>query len=548
MVTYDTIPAPNKRPLSAETDIIELQRKPEGTLIEEDFKNVLRRYNLRDGLIALGNVSKYIFNSENSNKIGQVAYREPETGIIVSQFALAYLANILLISGANDYRSKYISQKDNWLSLCYSYSNGLADPLLAEDSRVSNKDRFRSFMIRTYTEQRSYQFSPLYMIARTIVIFDELTKSIQPDKIEPLSEIFQRETDLNIYDYLRLCFAIFALTKRRVTFDVATFTKANIPQFKDLLTEEKMIKLIDVFKADYWKFRKQDTDMNKKLDPLFTKTRFNPLQVYPIIEVDAKHLGYSYVIPNIMTYVKRAFGGLYWWFHRYFEDKKEQQYFRDYFGHVFQEYVGKILKGIYGSKSVHGEISYGKSSNFIDWWVERDDKIYLFESKAYQFALLSKQTGDREIVTRNEIKKITEAITQVYKRMQDIQKYEELKRFRGKTIVPFIIFMDVPFVSDSLYKLWIKEALWKIEQKKKIPGLKDSSIFLLNIEDLELYDEVVDTIALEDVFQKFKGDTKKSFLSTIGEVKGKNLRNRYLDRIIKDFWKTGFGVLVDKKK
>ncbi len=83
-----------KRPLDAEADIIQLHQKTGGRATEDDFKSVLRRYNLRKGLITLGRKSNYIFHVHDQNKIGRVAYREPTTGAVITQFALAYIANI----------------------------------------------------------------------------------------------------------------------------------------------------------------------------------------------------------------------------------------------------------------------------------------------------------------------------------------------------------------------------------------------------------------------------------------------------------------------
>jgi len=536
-----------KRPLRAEADIIQLHHMNKGTATEADFRNVLRRYSLREGLISLGRISNYIFGTEDQNKIGQAAYREPHTGVIITQFALAYLANILLISGTNDYKSKRISEKDNLLALCNSYNNCLIDPALTKNGRITDENRFRSFMIRMDFQQMEYQFAPHYMMASTIVIFNELIQKVKPNKFEPLSQVFQKETGLSVYDYLRLCAAISAGSQKTATFSIATFSKANIPQLRDVLVEEKIVKLLNILKADYRKFRKEDASANERLNPIFTKTRLNPLVIYPIIETDAKYLGHSYVIPNVILYIRKSFGGLYWWFHRYFESKGEQQDFRNYFGYVFQEYVGRILKGIYGAKNVHGEIPYGKHSKFIDWWVEKDDKVYLFESKAYQFTLLSKQTGGSERIIANEVKKIAEAIEQVYNRVQDIPKFEELERFRGKRVIPFIVFMDIPFVSGYFYEPWIKKELGRIERGEQITGLKNFTIFLMNIEELELYDEAASTVELEDAFSKIKKDTKESFTSFLEKEKGASLRNRYLNEVYKDFWEIDFEMIVEKK-
>jgi len=535
----------SKRTLIAETDIIELHCKKEGTATEEDFKSVLRRYNFRDGLITLGQKSNLLFDTERQRN---GPYREPNTGVIITQFALAYLANILLISGANDYKSKYISQKDNLLTLCNSYSNCLIDYILVKNEGLVNQDDLRSFMIRAHSEQIEYQFSPAYMISRTVVIFNEIAQNIQPNKFESLSKIFEKETGLSLFDYLRLCFIIFAASHKTATFSIRSIAAGNIPQLKDLLVEEKVTKILNILKADYKTFRAEDAIQNKNLNSIFTKTRFNPLLIYPIIETDAKHLGDPYVIPNVIAFVRKSFGGLYWWFHRYFEAQGKQQDFRNYFGYVFQEYVGRILKNIYGENAVQGEIIYGDSLKFIDWWVEKDNKIYLFESKANQFRLPSKQTGDRELIIKNEIEtKVVDAISQVYKRIQDIPKYEELKKLQGKQIIPIIVFMDMPFISNSLYEPWIKEALIRQEQKVQITGLADYQIFLMNIEELELYDECANIIGLDDIFLKLRNNIEEGFLSILRKIKGVGLRNRYLDVVYKNFGEKGLWAIETNK-
>jgi hypothetical protein len=43
-------------------------------------------------------VSDYIYHSQDPNNVGRVGYREPSTGIVISQFGLAYLAAMLIKS------------------------------------------------------------------------------------------------------------------------------------------------------------------------------------------------------------------------------------------------------------------------------------------------------------------------------------------------------------------------------------------------------------------------------------------------------------------
>ena len=199
--------------------------------------------------------------------------------------------------------------------------------------------------------------------------------------------------------------------------------------------------------------------------------------------------------------------------------------------------MGIILKGIYGDQNVHSEIIYDKDKKFIDWWIEKGDKIYLFEAKASQFALKSLQTGNRELILAGEIKKIAESIRQVFKRVQDISNYDEFSIFRNKKIIPIIVFMDMPFISTNLYRSLINEALEEFEKEEQLNGLKDFQIHLMNIEDLESFDEAADKIGLEDVFADIKDDPSIDFSAIVSKVRNGNLRNRVLDKAFKDFWK-----------
>lgn len=546
MNTHDTIP--KARMMIVDSDLLELHNKPDGEVTEEDLKTVLRRYNLRDGLITLGQASSYIFSSEDPNNIGRAAYREPLTRVIISQFALAYLANILLISGANDYKSKYLGErgKDNWLILCNIYSNKLVQPELKKNFGGMDKNKLLSTMIRMYFEQMMpYQFDSVSLISRTIVLFNDIAERINPTKFKKLTEIFQNQTGLTIYDYLRLSMAIWAGAQKTATFRMDMFTQAKITQMKDILTEEKFKQFLDILKADYKKFRDVDANSNQKLNPDLTKTRFNPFHLYPIIETDTNNFGDPFVVPNFTCYAKKVFGGLYWWFHRYFEGQKKQLDFRNYFGDVFQEYVGIVLKNVFGEKNVHPEVLYDGNKTFIDWWVERNDKIYLFEAKANQFSLASMQTGDIEIIINGEIKKVADAVEQVYKRILDIPRYKELGMFLKKKVIPFIVFMDMPFISCDMYEELICEALEKRQKENTLTGLKDFPRNLLNIEELELFDGVVGKIELEDVFPAIKKDMREGFLSIVSKAKKSNLKNTFLDKIYGDFWKT-IGISQDK--
>jgi len=511
--------------------------KGEGRVTEEQLKEVLRRYNLRDGLISLGQVSNLAFNNNSKYRIGRSAFRDSNTGVFVTEFALAYLVNILIISGTNDYKSKQINNKQNLLTLLNIYSNDLVSPELQRDRSVpfTHKDLLSS-MVRMHLEQFEYQFDYMHLIARNLVIFNEIINLITPRRFQPLKIIFEKETGLTFRQYFFLVMAVWAVSQKTATFRKEVLTEAKIPSMQSSLTDEKVTNFLNMLSADYKTFREVDNDANANLEPIFTKYRFNPLLIYPIIKTD-KGSKDPYVIPNTLSFLKRGFGGLYWWFHNYFEKNNTQKDFRDYFGEVFEMYVGKILKQSYGEANVHPEIIYSKESKkFVDWWVEYNSTIYLFEVKSYQFALPTKQTGNLDLILKEVKSKIVESIEQVYKRMSEIEKYDELAVFRGKKIVPLIIFMEIPLVSGQLYKEMIAEELERLEEAGLV-GIKSEKIHLLNIEELELYTDAMDKISIEDVFVKYENNFTDSFTSIVHKEIGRKAVNKYLDEIYKDFWK-----------
>lgn len=527
--------------LYGDSDIGELKSKAEGRVTEDELKAVLKRYNLRDGLIALGKASNYIHNFKGEGSMGKTAFQDPETGVIVPQFGLAYLANTLIISGANDYKSKYIGNKQNLLILSNIYTNSLILPEINKtDSAPFEKKDLPSMLVRMYGEQLEYQFNSVLLIARTIVIYTDLINRIPSKRFDSFLIIFERETGLTFEEYFFLSMAVLACVQKTATFRKEALTEAQIPSMRKVLTDEKVTSFLKILSADYQTFRDEDRLMNATLDPVFTKFRFNPLLVYPIIKTDRTEID-PYVVPNALAFVKKAFGGLYWWFHRHFEASGNWQDFRNYYGEVFEQYVGKILKQMYGDAAVHPEIIY-KKGKFIDWWVERDSKIYLFEAKAYQFPLFIKQTGDLDLLVKEVKSKSVQAIEQVYNRMQDIERYDELAIFRGKQLIPIIVFMEIPLASGNLYKEIVDEELASLEQSG-LKGIKNTKIHFLNIEELELYGGAVDQISLEEAFARYENDIREGFLSIIGKTIGKQLRNKYLDNIYHSFWRKMTGEI-----
>jgi hypothetical protein len=519
--------------------IVELQRYKDGTLPERVLKDVFNRYDLFDSLQSLANKSLEIYKFNLNNISLGTLFRDPRSNILVTQFSLAYLANIFLISGSNPYKSVKLNYADNVAILSNIYSNKLIDPILSSVEQLNNFETFVPFMIRANFEQMRLQDNPLYPFTRSIYIFTNILPNTPHLNSIDIIDLFHSKVGVTVPDFFKLSALILASAQKNPIFSKAFFLNTRIPKIQNLLNEDHINKILSFYTIHYKSFFQLDKKFNSEFDPVYTKFRFNPLFIYPIIEFDS--LSTPFIIPNTYALQHRITNGLYWWLEDYFRQINLQNDFRTYFGNIFQEYCGTILKSIYGEQNVKPEFTYGKDKRrFIDWHIIKGEKVYLFEVKANQFNLHNNQIASKDSILREEIKKITDAIKQINKRISDISNFDKLRIFKGKKIIPVIVFLNIPFISSTLYKDWIDSQI-QSDKTNKLQYFPYENLFMLNINELELYADISDKIEIEDIFNKLKNDVNQNFLSIISSTKNSDiLRNPFLDKVYKEFWESNF--------
>jgi hypothetical protein len=528
------------------------------TISFKELKSLLGKYNLKQTLALIANYSAYVFNHPDLR--GQVALYDPKTKIYISQFALAYLANTLLLSGANDC-NKAIFQYDEIIALCGAYTEKLDDQStqeLIED--LAGHDALTMFIIRNDYEQQSFRVSCIAdLITRELVFWKELSlKLINENFISiDFNGIFKQSTGLTLEQYIVIGFSIFTVIVNKED-GKGTFNIENLIAIdKDLKEKIENVVNIDNLKAflkiistNYSGFKKEYSKLN--LLPKFKsnpdKHCFNPLWLFPVIETN-RTKDFTHVVPSIPIYIKTIFSGLYWWFHRYYENVRNQSKdlrqdpvddFRKQFGRIFQEYVGMILKQTFGNSNVIREFNYGSkqaSSDFIDWTVIQGEKAYIFEVGAIQFdldiRLLPTKTKLDLFIEKMIIKKIKQLKKQMNnitaKNINDSYKYQHdtLTILRSKKIIPVLIVLDVPFCSAELYKRRI-QAIVQANPEEHKDLIEFNNYNILGIDELEKFDSVITKCDLEDLFLSYKGDPQNGFRSSIFKIEGYNDKNRFL--------------------
>jgi len=207
------------RPLGHKA-IVELQQCKDGTLTENILKDLFNRYDLFDSLLALGNKSLEIYKFNRNNVPLSSIFQDPNTKILVTQFALAYLANLFLISHSNPYKSVKLSYADNVSLLSNIYSNKLIDPVIAGVEELNNFETLVPFLIRANYEQMRLQELPLYPLTRSIYIFTNIVPNfplINSTDIDIL-QLFYSKVGLNILDFFKLSALLLAAAQLKPFF------------------------------------------------------------------------------------------------------------------------------------------------------------------------------------------------------------------------------------------------------------------------------------------------------------------------------------------
>ncbi len=525
--------------LEAEPRLSALCNKPELTVSQEEFCNALKGYKLDEALSILGDISNKLFDNnfhENSaikkEKVGFAIHKL--TGLFLTDFAIEYISNILLISGSNNHKSLSIKNKDDVLALFNIYFSTLVQPI--------NKKGIAALLVPMTYQQFSSQQDIKDAFTRQLLIFQSAQININ-SQIN-LDKILFEKFGMSIQEYVKLSFAIFAAIMNSPRFNMGKFTGSTIQGgLAEVLTDEKVNAILALLAGSPEELRNLDQKYNAKLQPEYTKNRYNPLWEKPIVKLGVN----DYIAPSISAYVKGAFRGLYWIF-----ENAIGKTFRDYFGLLFEEYVGMVLKDMYGESAVMRGIPYGTKKDkktFFDWIVHKDENILLFEAKGYQFPLGTLQTGDPDLIRKEVFEKITKTIKQMYDRCSDVGKYPELKGFEKKKLTCVGIFYDIPLVSTTIYQEDIKKALEGMDSK--CPGIKDFEYTLFSVEELENYYYVKDYIEIDEVAKRANQNPASGVSAEISKAfKENNLKPspNFLDKKFKEFYKDDLQVPMSEEQ
>ena len=171
---------------------------------DDCYIKIFKNFHFLDSLCAIAKKSweldastRDAFHIEKQEDINQEL-------IYINQFVLAYLANILIISGTTNYKSLSLAKftKQEMICFCSSYFNNLSEPFTQD----KNPD---DFFIRINYEQFEYNICEAYCIARSIELYSHIANKLNLG----LDTYFQDNTELTIDTYFKIAYIIYLLSQ-----------------------------------------------------------------------------------------------------------------------------------------------------------------------------------------------------------------------------------------------------------------------------------------------------------------------------------------------
>jgi len=183
------------------------------------------------------------------------------------------------------------------------------------------------------------------------------------------------------------------------------------------VTEEDCENFLARTSATYQQFRELSREFEVK-DPLYKKTEFNLLNKRPLIASGKELL---VPVPRFLAY--RVSEGIYFDIMDLMSDPGgKANPFLSYFGRLFEEYVGKLLKWTFGEDNVIHEPLYGKPQRGgPDWIVLDGQTALLFECRTSRLRLDSKVYGQQADLIEDAKRIFLETLSKYSEKVEDLQ-------------------------------------------------------------------------------------------------------------------------------
>jgi hypothetical protein len=270
------------------------------------------------------------------------------------------------------------------------------------ETKTEENPTILSFLVRISQEQIPFQEVGSYHFARGYYLINDVSKREGYKNPLDLDRIFLEWCGLNIEDYywIAWCINSIGFGKEPPVFNKEFFIKHSVKGLEHILTSIKLDKFLDINSATIDKIKDENNQINAKIPVGFEKYQFNILSRYPIIRLGKTASNFtdkSFLVTNSKLMMNKVVDGVYWGLRDLFLSKSSnQQGFVNFWGEIFEKYVGEILIQYYGQGKVSNldDIGHKLGCPISDWLVVTNEEIFVFECKSSLLPLSIKGVFD----------------------------------------------------------------------------------------------------------------------------------------------------------
>ena len=378
----------------------------------DEVRDHLRRQPTFALLQALGTLACHTESAENIPVIDNIP---------VTMHAIACLA-FLAVESSNDFRSSKRGIDQAYMARLFDLFWHLPDPI-----RAGSLDSVNEFLVRMGDHQFIYQSELRHQLPRMVLILRDIWPTVpKASGVSPLAA-FKSATGLEWQDAVLLGVLCTAQSQPTGVIDPAKLLASDADTnetVRRVFTKENWDLFCRWVSADYETIRSTGRNAAPP-SPEYIQYRFNPLRLFPLIRpalVMGPHPRDAVLLPVWRLLFERTTIGVYHTLSDLHNAGGGSNPFRNAFGHVFQEYVGRIMKESLAGVTVIPEWQYdsatAKNVDSPDWIVVHPDGAVVVEVKQSSMFREARQWGDVASM-RDDLKKT------LVKAMQQLARFQE---------------------------------------------------------------------------------------------------------------------------
>ncbi len=410
-----------------------------------------------------------------------------------------------------------------------------ADPITFDkelhDESINSNPVF--MMLRHSSSQFPFEPALFSQFSRPALLFHEIPKQLQclPIPQFDFESKFQAITGVSVLDFITTGFVIYAASHCNFAVNQDFFKKTrkqgiNIPSdqiVRDILSQlvADKFKLIEVY------------EKQKNKDRRFRMYDLNPLLFYPVIRpcqnkqfsTSDKDFIHAPVLDLVASRISS--GIFYQMYNAYMTESRTE--FSEYFGYVFERYVGLVIENCITSEKLLSESEIrsfypANKGKAADWILIDGSTLILFECKATRFSRAAQAIASEDAVNKS-LAQVKKGLKQLSSFMSACRaKVPELEKLHNcTTFKPILVSLEPLHLINSP---WFREHIDSLLASEGVTGLNWQ---ILSIDELEaLQSHIADGFRLVQVLDDLLTKTFNNVLQDLSSQTNRTFAHSFL--------------------